>query len=458
MLVLTALPSPAWAGGPLVAVSGAPFTTPQCDSPGNDGEVSVAVDPVSGKRVAAWMQQIAGLGDAGGQPLDSTDVLTASSTDGVTWTAPNEPGGVMLCEAPPGVNDVSGDPTVSVGPDGRWYLSVLATDGFPGAPATDGRVYVRTSTDGTTWSPAAVQVPDPGDDDFPSVVADPSTPGRAWVVTSSYPLPVTNAIDQSPPQQSQIVISTTTDGGATFSVPTAIHSTDGGMLDVASRLVAFADGTLLDVFMEAPSYIGLTGSGPLVLYATRSGDHGATWSTPTAIGSGSFDNVVDPVTGATYAKHCCVLSVGAGPTGTAAVAWTSQAPNGTGEVHVASSSDGGASWSTVSLPRGKPAFTPSVAVNGDRLAVTWYDFTGQQPPGMTAPTTLWAATSSGNGGVWDIRALAGPFDLSTGALFGANNLGDYQSVVPVGSGFEATFTVGRPIAQHGPTDIFTATL
>jgi hypothetical protein len=444
------------ASSPISAVSGKPFTTPLCQSKGTDGEVSVAVDPKSGRRVAVWMQDIEGLGDAGGLPLDSTDVLSASSVDGNTWTTPIEPAGVMLCEVPPGVNDIAADPSVAVGPDGRWYLAVLAADGAPGGPVTDARVFVRTSTDGVSWSPVAIQVPDPGDDDFPSIVTDPSTARRAWVITTSFPLPVVAAAvaDQSPPQRSQVVISTTTDGGTTFSVPKTIHETTKGVLDVAARLVAFDDGSLIAAYAETPASTAESGNGPIVLYATRSSDHGVTWSTPTRVGSGNFANISDPVTGTVYEPHCCTFSLATGNKHTAELTWTTQLPDGTSRVSIASSADGGGSWSTVDLPRNKPAFEPSVAINGGRIAATWYDFTGQQIPGST---TLWAASSPLKGGAWDIKALAGPFDLKAAGLFGAGNLGDYQSLVAWRHGFEATFTLATPFAGHGPTDIFTVT-
>jgi hypothetical protein len=441
------------------AVSGKPYTTPQCQSRGTDGEVSVAVDAASGRRVAVWMQDIEGLGDPGGLPLDSTDVLAASSADGVTWTTPIEPSGVMLCEVPPGVNDVSGDPSVSVGPDGRWYLSVLTADGVPGVPATDARVFVRTSADGVTWSPVAAQVPDPGDDDFPSIVSDPSTARRAWVVTTSYPLTVVAAgvAAQGPPQQSQIVISATTDGGTTFSTPKTIHETATGVLDVAARLVAFDDGGLLAVFAETPASTAETGNGPMALYATRSSDHGVTWSAPVMIGSGNFANITDPVTGTVYEPHCCTFSLAAGRKHKAALTWTTQLAGGMSEVNIASSSDAGASWSIVDIPRAKPAFVPSVAITEQGIAATWYDFTGPSAAGQSRSTTLWAASSAGNSGVFEIKPLAGPFDLKTAALFGAGYLGDYQSLVAVGDRFEATFTIGMPVARNGPTDIFTVT-
>src|SRR3989442_15977396 len=128
-------------------VSGAPYTVgPACHSQGLDGEVSLAVDRRSGRMVAAWMQDVQGLGDPGGLPLSSTVVVTASSPDGVTWTRSAAPPGVMLCDLPSGPNDAVFDPSVSVGPDGRWYLARLGEVGIPGAPPPPGgEVYLSTS-------------------------------------------------------------------------------------------------------------------------------------------------------------------------------------------------------------------------------------------------------------------------------------------------------------------------
>jgi hypothetical protein len=361
----------------------------------------------------------------------------------------------MLCGRAPGSSDAEFDPSVSVGPDGRWYLALLGQIAGPTIGTPSSRTYVSTSKDGTHWSSLPVSIPDNGQDDFDTVVADPITAGRAYVTASNYPLTAPNAT----PQENQILISMTTDGGTTFSVPTTVHRAPSGHVDSLSRLVVLDDGSLLDVFGEGSANILVTGKGAFTLYATHSTDHGATWSRPVPAGSSSFADLVDPKTGKIY-QPCCAFSLAGGPNHAAELAWTTTSNGTSGDVHIASSFDGGRSWAaSADLHRSAQAFQSTVATTGATIAVTWYDFTGAQPLDQVRPTTLWLARSGDRGTTWTIEPLAGPFDLSTAVrLVGSGFLGDYQSLAPVGRGLEAAFTVARPSALKGPSDIFAAAI
>lgn len=434
-------------------VSGRPYTSPLvCRSRGVDGEVSLARDPRSGHMVAAWMQDVEGFGDAGGLPLDTDVVVTAFSADGVQWTPSAAPPGVSLCDqAPAGVGDIVFDPSVSVGPDGRWYLGRLPQDAVPGAPVSASGVYVSSSTDGINWTPVATRVPTTGSVDLDSVVADPTVPGRAYVTADDFPL----AFDPTKgPQHNRVVISQTTDGGAVFAPARAVHKSPTGFLDVESRLAVLTDGSLLDVFAEIPANAS-PAQAPFVLYATRSGDQGVTWSAPIRVGSGSLKDVVDPSSAAVYEHPCCLISIAAGPNNSVEVAWVTNPTTTSGVVHVASSADGGRSWPVIArLDRPAQAFEPTVAARHGEIAVSWYDFSGTQSAGRPPPTTVWFARSEDGGRTWTIDPLAGPFDVSAAKLVEAGNLGDFESLVPTARGFEAAFTLGKPYAQTGASDIF----
>lgn len=444
-------PAPAKAAAAaLVTVSGAPYTTPTCAGDHHVGEVSVAVEPATGQRVAAWMQDVAGANDAGDQPLDTSDVVTASWTASTGWTAPAAAPGTMLCDAPPGPSDVAYDPSVAVaaGPNPTWYLATLGADGVPGplGVPTDGRVFVHTSTDGVHWSPLVSTVPDPDDDDFPTIVADPVLPKTAYVVSISFPIPLTEVVDPStPPDHSAAVISTTSDGGLTWSVPTPIHQSPSGRLVADARMVDVG-GVLLAVYAEVPNEAFTTKTGDEELFATRLVPGATAWSTPVALGPGNLASVAP-------GGMCCVLSLAGSRSDTrAAVAWVRNAADGTGgDVFLASTADAGAGWAMSHLHRSTNVFDPAVAVNGRRTALTWYDFSGPHPTGQVTPTTPWLAQPSGSH--WNVEPLTGAFDLDGDTLFGTVNLGDYQSLVPAGTGFQAVFTVGPPLATNRPTDI-----
>jgi hypothetical protein len=122
------------------------------------------------------------------------------------------------------------------------------------------------------------------------------------------------------------------------------------------------------------------------------------------------------------------------------------------EVDVASSGDGGRTWSQprVVARQDRGVFGPSLAgVPGGALAATYY---GRE---MRGTASFWIATSR-DGTRWQRRRLAAPFDLtraprSDGAAF----LGDYSGLTAAGGVFVATFAVAPPLAE-GRSDIFAA--
>jgi hypothetical protein len=116
------------------------------------------------------------------------------------------------------------------------------------------------------------------------------------------------------------------------------------------------------------------------------------------------------------------------------------------EILLVSSSDGGASWTgpTVveKLASGLPVFTPSIAVNAGRVAVTYYD-TRNLTPTQTAnlPTDYWVRYSTDGGATWgSAEHIVGSFDARTAPVARGYFLGDYEGLMPFGpTGFAAVF-------------------
>jgi hypothetical protein len=127
-----------------------------------------------------------------------------------------------------------------------------------------------------------------------------------------------------------------------------------------------------------------------------------------------------------------------------------------------------------------PTFTPTVAVNRGRVAVTYYDSRNLQP-GQTAnwPTDYWVEYSTDGGATWSgEQHIAGPFDLSTAPVARGFFLGDYEALQPSGNGFLAVFVKTNcdapypssnplcapassnttPTTNTNPTDVFSASL
>ncbi|WP_052229635.1 sialidase family protein [Streptomyces sp. CT34] len=406
--------------------------------------MSLAVDPNNpAHMVAAWMQVMGSPGAETG-----TMTLTASSGDGgSTWSPPVPAPGGQVCSG--GTLPDVGDPSLSFGPDGRVYL---------GRNALAGPVFMTTSPPGTwppQWTPATIV--DSHADDSDTVVADPLNPGTAYVTFTNL-------------STGALMLATTHDSGQTFAV-TPIDQPVGES-DVLSRMVVLSDGkTLLNVFHRCPLGCQVPSHD---LYATRSTNGGASWSTPSKIATvpSAGAKIVDPQNGNEFGSDGAVSSLAAGPNNSAYLAWTtctlSQinpldcAQNSPGEVMVASSADSGATWSSpTDVHRPAETFQANVAVaaNG-AIGLTWYDFTGNSSTNSILPTTRWLARSNDGGKTFSTpHVLGGPFDMRA-VHNGMKEVGDYQSLVPAPGGFEAAFTLGcsasAPCQAPDPADIFAA--
>jgi len=128
------------------------------------------------------------------------------------------------------------------------------------------------------------------------------------------------------------------------------------------------------------------------------------------------------------------------------------------EILLVTSSDGGATWigPTVihKLANDMATFTPTVAVNGGRVAVTYYDSRNLQPGETTNwPTDYWVEYSTDGGATFtNEQHIAGSFDLSTAPVARGFFLGDYEGLQPSGSGFLAVFVKTNCDAPYPTTN------
>jgi hypothetical protein len=435
----------------LVAVTGAsPFHA--CSHKGQiafDSEVepSLAVDPGDASHLlVTWQQDRNFHGGALG-------ILTASSGDGgKSWQTAQPP--ITRCAG--GGYDLASDPAVAMGPD-RAYLAAIGIDVlWTGAQrGLDDEVAVSTSTDGGgTWGKLAV-VATSADPlvsfDKETVVADPRTPGKAYVLWVRYTRPASD----KPARTNETFIAWTTDGGATWSAPRLVYGE--GTETQFHQLVAMPDGSLLDAFIEAPT---LSDPPPLSarLAVVRSPDQGTSWSAPATAANVSFTAVRDP-TGKGHVRGTGqgVLAASA-PDGAVYICWAEQPAKGDSFLSVIRSDDQGGSWSSprrvVSTSSGQP-FVPQIAVAGDgRVGVTWYQISDGKTDDQLA-TEAWFAWSADRGGSWQSLRLAGPFDLHTAKLTdGGDFVGDYEGLAGLPAGFAAAYALAGPISRTGATDVF----
>jgi Neuraminidase (sialidase) len=366
-------------------------------------------------------------------------------------------------------------------------------------------VSVASSTNGgLTWTnvqalPGSVFTSAQFSTDKNSTTADPVHAGTAYTVWDTLILPTDNP-DDNPHTQAftgPAFFSKTINGGKTWSQAKVIVDTGNRNQTIGNIIVVDPRNDTLYNFtdlIESPNTPRRGTRSNAQVAFVKSTDGGATWTQPQVIAPFNSLGVIDPNTGQRLRVGDGLEEVAIDPTnGKLYVVWESSTrfdksiQQSTGvwddEVLLATSSDGGATWTgpTVveKLASGLPTFTPTVAVNGNRVAVTYYDNRNLQP-GQTnvLPTDYWVKFSTDGGVTWGGEEhIAGSFDQLSAPFARGFFLGDYEALQPSGTGFEAVFVATncngpaftgpfcgpasnslRPSPNTNPTDVFAAAI
>ena len=450
--------------------------------------------------IAMWHQDRRSNGGARG-------IGVGYSTDGgASWT--ETPIALTACSAPATPQALSNmfrasDPWVSIGPDGIAYASALSFN-LTVPDNANAVAAARSTDDGKTWDhiqpvPGGFFQKADNSTDKNSTTADPTKPKTAYTVWDTLTLPTDNPDDNphTAAYTGPAYFSKTTDGGKTWSQAQIIVNTKQRTQTIGNIIVVDPrDGTLYDftdlIVQPNTPFQGTRSNAQLAF--VKSTDGGATWTQPQVIAPFNSLGVIDPNTGKPARVGDGLESVAIGPNGKLYVVYESStmynknvnqsAGSWDDQILLVTSSDGGATWTgpTVihKLANDMPTFTPTVAVNGGRVAVTYYDSRNLQP-GQTAnwPTDYWAEYSTDGGATWGgEQHIAGPFDLSTAPVARGFFLGDYEALQPSGSGFlavyvktncDAPYPAGNPLcapassnttptSNTNPTDVFSASL
>jgi hypothetical protein len=392
----------------------------------------------------------------------------ASTDGGATWSQTVFPDD--MCTTPM-TNPLhkyqrSSDPWVSFGPDGTAYASALSFNNTNNFNA----VVAGTSTDGVNWSnvqeiPGSVFIQTQQSTDKNSTTADPVHAGTAYTVWDTLIL-ATDQPDDNPhtfAYSGPAFFSKTVDGGVHWSQARIIvntlrlQQTIGNIIVVDPRNDNLYDFT--DLIQAPNTPIQGTRSNEEVAFV-KSTDGGSTWTSPQVIAPFNSLGVIDPNTGQRLRVGDGLEEVAIDPSnGKLYVVWESSTNYNQSiqlsstawdnEILLTTSSDGGATWTGPTVVHKLanssgvlvPTYTPTVAVNGAKLAITYYD-NRNLPAGDTSnlPTDYWVSISTDGGATFSEQHIAGSFDEMSAPVARGFFLGDYEGLQPSGtSGFEAMF-------------------
>lgn len=402
-------------------------------------EPAIAVNPRNPRNIiATWKQDIVPI-------YNARDDLVASSFDGgKTWHRTTIPG---LTRCTGGTADTASDPWVSFGGDGTAYFGgqsgLVSTDPDEVAIAAS-----HSNNGGRRWAPPATVAPQLAGNEQPAITGSPTRSGHAYMTWSNFRLEV------EPPWTNTVSFSRTRDRGVTWLPPVLVDQAGPFAIDQAPRIQVLPDGTLLAIFARGDGETQLAS-----IQAARSLDEGRTWLPAVEAGSKPLpaDEFRDPETGDILPQPGYPSSA-VGPDGTVYVAYENSTSPTSGGIGIVKSSDGGITWTTITLPGVSAfAFEPAIAVDKHgTVGVIWYDLRNDQVGDAETTADLWFSSSRDGGATWQQIHVAGPTDLRTAAPGEQNRFGEYQGLAGLRTGFAAIFGLASPQAKNGPTDIFFA--
>lgn len=365
---------------------------------------------------------------------NNKEVWIYSSTDGgATWPASRQ---LQMPGLPADVPNQS-DPVAVARDDGRIYVSSLATNE---PDRTRNGIFITWTDDGgLTWQPSvAVYYPDSvlDDKDWFAIDNNPASP----FYHNMYMAYVPDGVD--------VVVQRSTDGGFTWS-PRAQVGFDSTEYPYP---VVGSDGTVY-LFMMQNWGPGRTGN----VQMTTSTDGGASWSTPTTIAQAVQPG--NPIRFTDQFRFFATIGAAVDPnTGELYVAWTDRRNINTNGIEVLyiKGSPGGASWSAPArLSHDAPGavrdhITPVLyADKSSRIHAFWLD-RRLDPDNRLFDS--WYNSSTDGGTTWDpdTRVSTASQDLNVGLPPGSGGAaGDYWGLDVVSD----TVYVAWNDARSGQQDI-----
>ena len=422
-------------------------------------EPQVAVNPTNPNEIIGVAQQDR-WPDGAARGLSSW----ISHNGGATW-AKLADAPWSACQGGPARFGRVTDPWVSYDRAGNAYFIGQPIDVAENTSAVSVTTFDRSSG---TWRSPTILIEEGGDrgvtNDKVSVTGDPTREGYAYAtwLRTRYP----NEGRQSPTADLNAfswrgtpMISRTTDGGRTWSTPTAMR--DSNVYMQGNQIAVGPDGTLYDVAATLFTGAGTNLNG-IYVGVMRSRDEGKTWSAPKKISqigttqlfvaddgfpirAGDYipDIAIDPVSGAIY------------------VVWADGAGTPLNKIVMSKSTDGGQHWSPLQVvSTGGPtaqAYNHAVEVTDNgTVVITYFDDRNNDPADGIATTDVWIRHSHDGGLTWQAEQhLLGPFDLYDAPIsyFAPDDprglfLGDYMGLETISGDDVITFN-STTIADGG---------
>lgn len=443
--------------------------------PSTDVEPTIAVNPRDPENlIAGWWT-----GQAGFKRLAVAGGFGVTHDGGRSWQT-GLPQQVDSCSGRPSYRVAgSHDEWLAFAPNGRAYMLVesgrhLAVPiQHPIEAGNTNTLWLYTSRDqGRTWSrPVAVATASvaTGGPDQPRLTVDPTDPKRLYVFWRQIP---PSAFKIGEIGNAPGYFSASTDSGRRWSKPRLIitRSTDVPQGPQMQHPYVLANGTLVDIFDEQ-NFLNIDSLNfAAQVMAIRSTNHGATWSKPVVIATHtSLQFFTDPDGGGIRALGTAASSA-IGPRGALYAAWTDRrSDQPLLRVLLSKSTDGGRTWSKPSQVGRSDSVSlgPTVAIAGDgTVGILYYDNRNDKPHDSSWTTDVYLAYARSGSHHWREQHLAGPFNMATAPVEGQESavhrpqpyyfLGDYFGLAGLPHGFAAAFTMAKPKAVQGRTDIFFA--
>jgi hypothetical protein len=402
---------------------------------GSQSETSIAIDPSNSRHVIA-----------GSNEIQRLPMRAMYSTDGgKSFT------GVDLPLPAPSTNNGSrfgSDPGVAFDSNGNAYYSYIVVFFSSGGAINGSEMAVAHSTNGgATWTATYFQQQTGNSqfDDKPMIAVDTGSAhhNRIYVAWDH-----ATGSSSSTKNGNDIVLSHSDDGGLTFSTPVSVSGPFTGHTGgIGADPYVAGDGT---VHVAWQDYAHGT------IDDAASTDGGQTFSAP---------HVIAPVNGfefsvAAQSARGALVYPSCGSYGAALYCSYMNGSDAATSVYVAKSTDGGATWSSRTVPAGGDQFNQWLAVdpsNGS-VNVAYYD-TGTH--GATS-TRYTLARSIDGGSTYNASAVAAPTDESccSPSVDLGNQYGDYEGIAAYGGVVRPVWTDRRQaVIDLGlREEVFTATL